>query len=115
MAIRLYVGNLPYSATVEGLRELFSQIGNVSSVDLPADKYTGRPRGFGFVDMENAAEAEEAVRKYDGYTLDNRSIRVQIAKERPARAPGYRLPAQRGTERGFGGRREGRRGRGKAA
>ncbi|MCL5263899.1 MAG: RNA-binding protein [Chloroflexi bacterium] len=117
MATRLYVGNLPYSATEEGLRQLFGQVGTVVSVDLPADKYTGRPRGFGFVEMDSTAEAEEAVRKFDGYTLDNRSVRVQIAKERPARAPGYRPPVER--RYGLGGRREGRRppgrGRGMAA
>ncbi|MBI4317014.1 MAG: RNA-binding protein [Chloroflexi bacterium] len=90
MATRLYVGNLPYSTTEDELRTLFGQAGTVVSVDLPSDRYTGRPRGFGFVDMESTAEAEEAVRKFDGYSLENRSIRVEIAKERKERAPGFR-------------------------
>lgn len=90
MATRLYVGNLPYSVTEEALRQLFSQVGTVVSVDLPADRYTGRPRGFGFVEMESSAEAEEAIRKFDGYELDNRSIRVNVAREREERGPEYR-------------------------
>ncbi|MBI4322635.1 MAG: RNA-binding protein [Chloroflexi bacterium] len=120
MTARLYVGNLPYSATEEVLRRLFSQVGTVASVTLPMDRATGRPRGFGFVEMESA-DAEEAVRKFDGYQLDNRSIRVQIAKEREARAPGFRPSGRRyGTEYGIGRRREGRgaegrRRRGRAA
>ncbi len=107
MGTRLYVGNLPYSATEGGLRQLFSQTGTVVSVTLPMDRATGRPRGFGFVEMESSA-AKEAVRKFDGYQLDNRWIRVRIAKERAARAPGF-LPLIRlkyGTEYGIGRRRE---------
>ncbi|MBI2953609.1 MAG: RNA-binding protein [Chloroflexi bacterium] len=120
MAARLYVGNLPYSATEDGLRQLFSQAGTVVEVALPMDRATGRPRGFGFVEMESNADAEEAVRKFDGYQLDNRSIRVQIAREREARPPGFRPSAGRGMGYGFGERREGRRpegrrGRGRAA
>ncbi|MCL5958007.1 MAG: RNA-binding protein, partial [Chloroflexi bacterium] len=61
MGARLYVGNLPYGATEEGLRQVFSQAGPVVSVTLPMDRATGRPRGFGFVEMESSADAEEAV------------------------------------------------------
>ncbi|MBI4317724.1 MAG: RNA-binding protein [Chloroflexi bacterium] len=120
MAARLYVGNLPYGATEDGLRGLFSQAGAVVSVALPVDRDTGRPRGFGFVEMESNADAEEAVRKFDGYQLDNRMIRVQVAREREARPPGFRPSTGRGMGYGFGERREGRRpegrrGRGRAA
>ncbi len=107
MTARLFVGNLPFSAMEEGLRQLFGQVGTVVSVDLPADRYTGRPRGFGFVEMESDAKAEEAVRKFNGYVLDNRPLRVEIAKERKPRAPGLRAPAERGTRYGVGRRREG--------
>lgn len=121
MATRLYVGNLPYSITDDDLRQLFSQAGTVTSVDLPTDKYSGRPRGFAFVDMGSSAEAEEAVRKFDGYSLENRTLRVEVAKERTERAPGFRSSmGGRGMGYGGGGRREGprsqsRRGRGYAA
>ena len=107
MATRLYVGNLPYSATEDELRQLFSRAGTVVSVDLPIDRATGRPRGFGFVEMESSAGAQSAIRELDGYRLDNRSIRVEIPKEREARAPAFRRPGERGTE--YGGRRERRR------
>ena len=108
MAPRLYVGNLPYSATEDELRQLFSRAGTVVSVDLPIDRATGRPRGFGFVEMGSSAEAQGAMRELDGYTLDTRRIRVEIPKEREARAPAY----GRGRERR---RQEGGRGRGLAA
>lgn len=86
---RLHVGNLPYSVTEEELRGLFSQSGTVVGIDLPKDRYTGRPRGFGFIEMATAAEAEDAMQKFDGYSLDNRSIRVDMAKEREPRQPGF--------------------------
>lgn len=109
MATRLYVGNLPYSATEDELRQLFSRAGTVVSVDLPIDRATGRPRGFGFVEMESSAGAQNAIRELDGYRLDNRSIRVEIPKEREARPPAFRRPGGRGTE--WGGERRERRGR----
>ncbi len=106
MGSKVHVGNLPYSVTEEELRDLFSQAGKVISVSLPTDRYTGRPRGFGFVEMENPAEAEEAIRKFDGHTLQNRSLRVEMAKEREAR-PGYGSSSgERGEYRASGGRRE---------
>ena len=120
MATRLYVGNLPYGVTDEGLRQLLGQVGTVVSVELPVDRLTGRPRGFGFADMGTSAEAEAAARRFDGYQLDNRTIRVEVARERVPRAPGFRPSVGRGTEYGFGRRREdrgtqGRGGRGRAA
>ncbi|MBI2864801.1 MAG: RNA-binding protein [Chloroflexi bacterium] len=115
MAARLHVGNLPYSATEEQLTELFSQAGTVVSVTLPEERFTGRPRGFGFVEMENSSEAEEAIRKFDGYVMDNRSLRVEMAREREERGPGYRSAGQgrsgfSGGGRQERGRREGGRG-----
>ncbi len=117
MATRLHVANLPYSATEEELKELFGQAGTVTSISLPTDRTTGRPRGFGFVEMENASEAEEALRRFDGYSLEGRSLRVEMAREREERAPGS---GYGGGERqgGYGGRGRDRGyqgGRGRAA
>lgn len=101
MAARLYVGNLPYSVTEEKLKELFAEAGTVESVSLPTDRDTGQKRGFGFVEMTTSGDAEEAIRKFDGYTLDNRQLRVNLAREREERP--------RGGGGGYGGRREGAR------
>lgn len=120
MAARLHVGNLPYSVTEHELRQLFSQVGTVLSVYLPVDRLTGRLRGFAFVEMESSTEAEEAIRKFDGYSLDSRSLRVEIAKEREPRARGFGPPGGRRMGYGEGERREkgrqrGGRGKGWAA
>lgn len=97
MTARLYVGNLPYSVSEERLKDLFAEVGTVESVSLPTDRDTGQKRGFGFVEMANPGEAEEAIRRFDGYTLDNRQLRVNMAREREERPRG-----------GYGGgRREG--------
>ena len=95
VAARLFVGNLPYSASEQTLRDLFGQAGSVTSVFVPKDRLTGRPRGFAFVDMGSEAGAREAVRRFDGYALDARRLRVSPAQEREARRPsfpGYREP-----------------------
>lgn len=88
MATRLYVGNLSYSTSEEELRSLFEQAGTVTSIHLPVDRATGQPRGFGFVEMDNKDEADQAIRQFDGYTLGNRQIRVNEAREREDRGGG---------------------------
>ena len=98
MGTRLYVGNLPYSATEDELRRLFEQAGAVDSIYLPTDRQTGQPRGFGFVEMTNATEAENAIRLYDGYAMGGRQIRVNQAREREERGGG-------GGGGGYGNRR----------
>jgi RNA recognition motif-containing protein len=82
LAKRIYVGNLPFSATEEEVRRLFAQHGEVLDVSLPQDRDTGRPRGFGFVEMEDA-DADKAVQALDGKDLGGRSLRVNEARERP--------------------------------
>jgi RNA recognition motif-containing protein len=81
-ATRLYVGNLPYTASEADLRRLFGQAGTVESVTLPTERETGRPRGFGFVEMATPQEAETAMNMFNGYRMDGRELRVNIAKER---------------------------------
>ena len=87
MAVRLYVGNLSYRTSAEELRSLFSQAGTVGDIHLPTDRATGQPRGFGFVEMESKEEAQKAIQMFDGYTLGERQIRVNEAREREERAP----------------------------
>jgi RNA recognition motif-containing protein len=82
MSNRLYVGNLPYTFADEELRGLFGQAGNVAEAIVIKDRDTGQSRGFGFVEMVSSAEAENAVRTLDGYTADNRQLRVSPARER---------------------------------
>jgi RNA recognition motif-containing protein len=83
MGSRLYVGNLPFSADEDAIRQLFSQDGRtVSEVKLITDRDTGRPRGFGFVEMNNSEEADAAVSALNGFTMDGRPLTVNEAKER---------------------------------
>ena len=91
MAVRLYVGNLPYSVSQEALSELFAEAGGVVDVHLPTERDSGRLRGFGFVEMASDAEAQEAIQRFNGYRLGDRELRVNIAEERPdARGRGGR-------------------------
>ena len=77
---KIYVGNLPFSATESQIRELFSKHGNVQSVSLISDRETGRPRGFGFVEMDDTAAAIQAL---DGYEMDGRALKVNEAQDKP--------------------------------
>ncbi len=79
---RLYVGNLPYTMTEQELRELFAEHGSVDAVDVIMDRETGRPRGFAFVEMDNADAAIEAL---NGREIGGRTMRVDEANERPRR------------------------------
>jgi len=79
---RLYVGNIPFSATEAELSEAFSRHGGVTVVDVITDRETGRPRGFAFVEMEDAAAAEAAIASLDGTDFGGRTLRVNEAQER---------------------------------
>lgn len=83
----IYVGNLPFSATEDEIRDLFAEYGNVESVKLISDRETGRPRGFGFVSMEGAA-ADSAIRALNGTQMGGRSLRINEAQERQPRRQG---------------------------
>ena len=89
MGKRLYVGNLSYDSTDESLRAAFSEDGRaVADVQIMTDRETGRPRGFGFVEMATDADAQAAIEALDGADLDGRSIRVNEARERQPRGGG---------------------------
>jgi len=79
---KLYVGNLPFSSTEEDLRELFGRHGSVESVNVITDRETGRPRGFAFVEMEEASAAQDAISALDGSDLGGRNIKVNEAQDR---------------------------------
>ena len=80
----IYVGNLPFTATEDEVRDMFSPYGNVSSVKLVTDRETGRPRGFGFVEMDDES-ADAAIKALDGKELGGRSLRINEAQQRAPR------------------------------
>ncbi len=97
MSNKLFVGNLSFNTTETQLRDAFSAHGVVAEVNLMMDRETGRPRGFGFVTMNSAAEAQSAIEGLNGKSVDGRDLTVNVAKPREER------PAGGG---GGGGRRE---------
>ena len=82
----IYVGNLPFTSTEEEVRELFSAHGNVQSVKLITDRDTGRPRGFGFVEMDGG-DAATAIAALNGQDFGGRSLRINEARQRTERRP----------------------------
>jgi RNA recognition motif-containing protein len=88
MAKKLYVGNMAYSTTQEQLHDLFSQAGEITEITLIMDRDTGRPKGFGFVEMATEEGAQEAIRRFNGQMLDNRTLTVNEARPREDRSSG---------------------------
>ena len=85
MGKKLYVGNLPYSATEKSLSDMFSQVGSVESVKLITDRDTGRSKGFGFVEMSSDNEAATAITKFNGTDNEGRQMTVNEAKPQAPR------------------------------
>ncbi len=104
MSKKLYVGNLPFSITEDELRTTFERHGGVSSVNVITDRETGRPRGFAFVEMDDASAADDAMRALDGSELGGRSLRVNEAQDRKGGGGGGG-GGGRGGGGGGGGRR----------
>ena len=93
MESKLYVGNLSYNTTEDRLRSAFAEAGTVVAVDVIKDRDTGQMKGFAFITMGNQEEAENAIKMFNGKTLDNREIKVNIARpreERPRRSSNNR-------------------------
>ncbi len=82
---RCYVGNLPFSTNKEELQALFEQVGEVIDATVMTDRDTGRSRGFGFVEMSSGDEANEAVSRFNGYSMGGRNLKVNIARPRENR------------------------------
>lgn len=110
----IYVGNLSRTTTEEGLRSFFEAHGTVASVKIMTDKFTGEPRGFGFVAMPNDSEAEAAIAALNNRELDGRSLRINQARPPEPREGGFRpRPGGNGgfnRDRNGGGDRGGFRG-----
>jgi RNA recognition motif-containing protein len=102
---KLYVGNLPYSATETEIRELFEQVGEITSVTVITDRETGRSKGFGFVEMNTEEEAQEAIRRFNGYSLNKRPLTVSEARPREERPGGNGGGFRRSGDRDGGDRR----------
>jgi len=103
---KIYVGNLPFTASEADVRALFAQHGTVESVSLPTDRETGRPRGFGFVEMSQA-DAARAIQSLNGHEMGGRQLRVNEAQDKPRSGGGGRPGGGggfRGSNSGGGGR-----------
>ena len=90
--MNIYVGNLSYRMTDDDLEKLFSSYGSVSASKIVIDRETGRSKGFGFVEMPNQGEGDEAIRQLDGKEVEGRNIKVNVAKpkeEKPRRSQRY--------------------------
>ena len=105
MGVRLFIGNLPYSATEADLRAHFAPVAAPSHVAMPVDRETGRPRGFAFVEFAERDQAEEVIRKFDAQPFQGRTLAVSEARAREDRPP--RPPGMGGgpPRSGFGGPR----------
>ncbi len=108
MSMSLYVGNLSFNTSNQDLSDLFAPFGTVESANIVEDRETGRSRGFGFVEMSSKSEGEEAISSLNGKEVDGRSLTVNEAKPREARAGG----GGGGGRGGYGGGRGGRGGYG---
>jgi RNA recognition motif-containing protein len=106
METKLYVGNLAYTTTEEDLQGLFAQAGSVKSVAIIKDRDSGRSKGFGFVEMETQAEAQQAISMFNATQFQDRALTVNLARPREERGGGGGFNRGRG---GGGGRGGGRR------
>ena len=88
--MNIYVGNLPFSLSEEELRNLFAQYGEVVSAKVMTDKFTGRSRGFGFVEMSDQEAGQNAINALNGSEVKGRALRVDVARERQSRSYGSR-------------------------
>ena len=113
MAVKLFVGNLPFSTTNADLESLFGQVGAVASVNIITDKFTGRSRGFGFVEMPNGEEARAAIERFNGHEMQGRALTVNEAKPQEPRSGGRSFGGSNrsGFSRGGGGMHGGGRDR----
>jgi RNA recognition motif-containing protein len=90
MTNKVYVGNLPFEVTDDELQEIFEAHGPVTSAKVITDRETGRPRGFGFVEMEQSEDAQKAIQSLNGKEVQGRALKVNLAKPREDRGGGSR-------------------------
>ena len=96
MNLKLYVGNLPFGASEEDLRKLFAEAGAVQSIKIVTDSYSGRSRGFGFVEMTSQEEAQKAISLVNGKTIMDRTLVVSEAKPQKKRGGEFKGRGERG-------------------
>ncbi len=101
METKLYVGNLPFDTTEEEVKELFDQAGEVKSVTLINDRFSGQSKGFGFVEMSDQESLQKAISMFEGYTFKDRQLKVNIARPKEDRRPDFK--GNRGGRGGGGG------------
>src|SRR5512136_463285 len=106
MSTKLFVGNLSFNATQEQLQDLFGAHGTVLEVDVVKDKFSGRPRGFGFITMESKEGADAAIQALNGKEIDGRALTVNEARPREERPPRSGGGGGYGGGGGRGGRRD---------
>lgn len=104
MGSKLYVGNLSYQTTEDDLRQLFAGAGQVASVAIITERDTGRSKGFGFVEMTTEDEANKAQQMFNGHSLHNRTLKVDLARPREERPMGEGGGGGGGGRGGFGDR-----------
>jgi RNA recognition motif-containing protein len=104
MGRKLYVGNLPYSATEQSLREAFATSGTVDSVSVITDRDTGQSKGFAFIEMSTDQEAQAATQEMNGKMVDGRQIKVNEAKPKESRGAGGGGGGNRSNSGGYGRR-----------
>ena len=109
MSNKLFVGNLSFNTTENDLQDAFAAHGTVTETNLMMDRMSGRPRGFGFITMSTAEEAQKAIAALNGAQLDGRALTVNVAKPREERAPGGGGGGGRREYGGGGGAGGGRR------
>lgn len=98
--MKIYVGNLPFDVTGEDLRSEFTAFGKVDSVDVITDKYSGRPKGFAFVEMPSISEGQAAINGLNGKMLNDRTMNVSAARPREDRSGSNRSGSKSGRDRG---------------
>ena len=103
MSNKLFVGNLSFNTTENDLQDAFAAFGTVTEANLMMDRTTNRPRGFGFVTMSSAEEAQKAIDGLNGKEMDGRALTVNVAKPREERAPGSGRREHSGGGGGYGG------------
>lgn len=104
MAKKIYVGNMNYATNEQSLRDLFAQFGEIRSVNIIMDRYTGQAKGFGFVEMETDEAADSAIAALNGREFEGRTLRVNQAMERD-KAPRRDFGGGDAPRRDFGGSR----------
>jgi cold-inducible RNA-binding protein len=108
---KLYVGNMPYDTTQDQIRTLFAEAGEVTEVTLITDRETGRAKGFGFVEMATEEGGREAIKRFNGHAIGERTLTVNEARPREERPGGGRRDDRGGGRGGFGGGNRGGRDR----